>query len=255
MIATAMGLALLGQAPAAETAAERYYSNAIRVLEGKTVEQGVRPRVRSEPPIVKLDPPPVAGEGPPLPKDMKLERDWQVGPKCGPVAVFFLLNAMDIKATLPDVLEKIKVTEDGSSLSQLQAAARDYGLKADVVRFVPEEFSSLATPFIVHWKGPGEESGRNDHFDVVIRTYPDGKATVVDTTDGVVKTIESNRVIGSRASGYALVVRGSGAYASLIKWPLGLIGILDLALVGLLARKFATGRASSRAGVARAAAR
>src|SRR5438270_72324 len=152
---------LLGQARPAPTAAERYFQSACDYLDGKYHgEPSVHITGTKKPSGL-----PTSSRESAVPAEYRMERDWQKGERCGPVALFFLLRAEKIKVTIDDVMKSLVVTDKGTSMSQLREAAAKFGLDADVVRFTPDEFADLPVPFIVHWKGPGEDSGREDHFD------------------------------------------------------------------------------------------
>jgi hypothetical protein len=223
---------VLGQGATTETAAERYFRRAVGYLDRKEVKEAVADtRARELPVIHQEQPVPQTDKPPEVPREIMMERHWQVGKKCGPVALFFLLRAMDVPVELDGVLSRVPVTDRGSSMAQLQEAAGQFGLKTEVIRYVPERFSDVPTPFIVHWKGPGGESGKDDHFDVVVRTDRDGSAVMVDTTNGLVTTLASSRVIGTRASGYALVVRGgSPRLTAFLRWVLGAVVVVNAVL-------------------------
>ena len=222
---------LLGQSGPNMTAAERYYQSACDYLDGK--------------PSPELQPVHIRGSITPglpgsartsrIPAEYRMERDWQQGERCGPVALFFLLRAENIRVTFDEVISTIQVTEKGTSMAQLQEAAAKFGLETDVIRFIPDEFEGVPAPFIVHWQGPGEQSGGKDHFDVVLRSDLQGGGVIVDTTNCAVTTLGSLQSIAARASGYALVVRRRGPSASTPLWALG--GLVSINL-GLFAYQF-----------------
>jgi hypothetical protein len=229
---------LLGQAGPAQTAAERYLQSACDFLDGK---------YRGEPTVhitsaKKPSGLPTSLRESAVPAEYRMERDWQKGERCGPVALFFLLRAEKNKVSIDDVMKSLVVTDKGTSMAQLREAAAKFGLDTDVVRFTPDEFADLPVPFIVHWKGPGEESGRDDHFDVVLRTDPDYGGMIVDTTNCAVTSLGSMRAIGARASGYALVVRRRAPATAGLLWLLG--GMLGLNL-GLVTYRITSKRRAS----------
>src|SRR5207302_1841696 len=107
---------------------------------------------------------------PELPAYLKVERSWQTGKKCGPVALFFLLRSHGIHVDLDEVVASVPIGEKGSSLADLQEAAARFGLKTRVVKVVPEELSGLPKPHIIHWATGGSEV-TGGHFDLVVREH------------------------------------------------------------------------------------
>jgi hypothetical protein len=173
---------------------------------------------------------------PELPAYLRLERSWQTGKKCGPVALFFLLRCHGRNVTLDDVHAITRVGEKGSSMADLHEAAAWFGLKTRIIKIVPEELSGLPKPLIIHWATGVGNNDTNGHFDVLVREQimPDSSSyyEIIDTTSCIAQRISAQNA-GPRLSGYALIVDPLSNWWYLAAW--GLFGVLlavDLALAG-----------------------
>lgn len=181
---------------------------------------------------------PVPVEDPPklpeLPLHLRFEQSWQRGKNCGPVALFFLLALNGKTVALNDVLAKVPVNDDGSSLADLQAAAQYFGLDTDIVRLTPDGFADLPCPSIIHWTTVTSEPQLGNHFDVFLGYQPALGCDVIDTTNGRVAAI-AQAVAITRFSGYALIARKPYAWATLLlEWSLAVTWSANLVLAGVL---------------------
>ena len=173
---------------------------------------------------------------PELPAYLKVERSWQTGKKCGPVALYFLLRSHGRSVNLDEVIASVPISEKGSSLADLQEAAAHFGLKTRVVKVVPEELSSLPKPHIIHWATGGND-GTGGHFDLVVREYKStefpSEYEIIDTTSCIAQTVSAKNM-GPRLSGYALIVDPSSNRWYSAAWVLfGVLLAADGALAGV----------------------
>lgn len=224
-------LAMLGQA---ETDA---VSEIDAQLAATSVEQYFdlmeRPEFFRTQTIVTNDDPP---EMPELTEELRLERHWQTGMKCGPVALYFLLRLNGIDhVSMQQILDEVPTNERGTNLKALQDAALRYGMEAAVVRVTPETVSRLPHGSIVHWN-TNEESGQSDdHFDVYLSFIPDsGRYQIIDTTSCITKLVPHDS-LAQMASGYALMpqrtIRSKWTTASL--WVVFVMMLVMNAFVGI----------------------
>jgi len=146
------------------------------------------------------------------PSRYRLEVPFQEGPKCGPNALYVVLQILDIRCSYSEVLKSIPVSKDGSSLFDLQNCAHKFGLACEVRKGLsPDDIPALPMPVIVHLQGPAiAKSGRHisDHFAVIVGPDPQSPNQGfigVDTTNGAV-TRFTKAGFARSFSGYALVV-------------------------------------------------
>jgi hypothetical protein len=209
----------IGQPAGQETVAEKAFRLAASPAPGKSL---------TDFPQVRIDEPSVM---PSLPPDLRMEKAWQTGQKCGPVALFYLLRAHGHKVSLDEVLDRVAVTENGCSLADLQEAAVQFGMKTKVIKFVPEELSAVPKPFIIHWLAPGLKGQGANHFDVIVREVnqdlPDGgQCELINTTNCIALRVPT-KIMGPRLSGFALVADESRS-----PWYLGLWSVFSLVMLG-----------------------
>lgn len=186
---------LLGQvppnaAPQSQTTAERYF----QLVQDPKILATFQPASRP------IEDPPVM---PKLPNYLRMEGRWQAGPKCGPVALFFLLRLHGINVELDTLLQEVPITEKGCSLADLQTAAARHGLATRMVKTSPEEHPALPAPHVIHWIVQGSTESA-DHFDVVIRNLENGGCEIIDTTNCSDQEVSPSNM-SQRMSGYALV--------------------------------------------------
>ena len=226
-----------GQPPApAESLAERAFL-AMR-------EQGAPEKMVSR----KVEDPPTL---PALPSAFKLERGWQDGRSCGPVALYFFLRLQGQRVQLEDVIGSITTTEKGCSLTDLEAAATKFGVKMRAVKLTPEQLGELPTPAIIHYTTPGDRTKPVDHFDLLLgeSEADDGTSFELIDTTNCIKYRQPANAIGPKMSGYALIadsVSSNGAQPYALLWSgVVMVVALDVTLLGLIVRRAVWGRAPS----------
>lgn len=165
-----------------------------------------RDRFRPEKmPLVKILDPEDPSLLPEVPTRLRLEEEWQTGKKCGPVALYFLLNLKGISVNLDDVLKLIDTDEGGCSLQTLAEVSTQLGLAGVSVRKVsPADLQLLSPPFIIHWESVDRDSTKSGHFDVVVKVSRDGDLDTLDTTNCKFNRL-SLRAVSQQMSGYVLV--------------------------------------------------
>jgi predicted double-glycine peptidase len=178
-----------------------------------------------------LDRPPTL---PKLPDSLRLERGWQTGHKCGPVALYFMLNLNGIHTSLDDTLAKVPIIAGkGASIESLRQAAAEFGLETEVVQVSPQQFLSLPKGSIVHWNTIASADQANNHFDVLVGYVGADKYLIIDTTNCITTTV-SQDVATQRSSGYALIKRDMRRNVPLwLLWSIfGFVATVDVILAG-----------------------
>lgn len=125
-------------------------------------------------------------EGVTTPPHLQLDRPFQSGRKCGPNALYGLLQLQGISVRYEDVVAALPTSTVGVSLAQIQQASDQLGhrlrLRKDVT---PDELDKEHLPAIVHLSVPPER-GRDhapiDHFLLLIDENH-GKFVGLDTTN------------------------------------------------------------------------
>jgi hypothetical protein len=145
--------------------------------------------------------PPAAGGDVPLSRVVaEAVRRPPVQPTCGVDALYFVLQIHGQDPTLDELTRDIRLTDRGSSLADLRAAARARGLSYECVRCGPEELRRLPTPAIAHVAPLG---GTDLAHYVVVLAVRQNAVAVFDPNDNrfsEVPLAEFNR----RATGYYL---------------------------------------------------
>lgn len=180
--------------------------------------------------VIESDPRP-----PEVPAYLRFERGWQTGPKCGPVALYFLLRLKGIDASMDRVIGAVPLGEAGASLADLKKAADRFGLPTRTVAFTPEDMSNLPTPYIVHYNLSGSDDSKGNHFDVIFKSFGNQRCNFLDTTNCVVRSGDYGAMSG-RVSGYALITGTRHEWWLPILWA-AFVGVLagDAIMLGRVA--------------------
>src|SRR5581483_550246 len=101
---------------------------------------------------------------------------------CGPAALATLVRYLGGDVPLATVRELCRTTRSGTSLAQLEQAARALGLDADACSGAYESLSALAFPAIAHLTQPDAR----DHFVVVYHAGNDG-VVIGDPANGLLR--------------------------------------------------------------------
>jgi hypothetical protein len=189
---------------------------------------------------------------PEVPKDLRFEQAWQGGSRCGPVALYFLLKLHGLNVSLEQMIEAVPVSAEGASLAQLQTVAERFGLRTQAVKFTPEDMPKLPTPYIVHYNNAGTNDSRDNHFDVVFKSFGSTRCGFIDTTNCITKTGDYEAMVG-RVSGYALIPVAQGAWwRTALWWAFGAVLALDCVMLAVLGLRLRKSPAAAKAEVARA---
>ncbi|MBK8220826.1 MAG: hypothetical protein IPK73_07375 [Candidatus Obscuribacter sp.] len=115
--------------------------------------------------------------------------------KCGPYAVFNVLNALKPGSGLPSEIEKTRSTRQGTNLAMVKELAEKSGLKLQAAKRAPG--SAIVTPSVVHW--------RLDHFGALV-SAKNGHYVLKDPTfDNASYLSISQKAIDSQSDGYFLI--------------------------------------------------
>jgi ABC-type bacteriocin/lantibiotic exporter with double-glycine peptidase domain len=121
--------------------------------------------------------------------------------QCGPICAVIVANLLDVNVSLADAMANIQNTPDGTSLDSLKIYLESLGLLAVPVRVGANSLHDLDTPVIACVNG--------SHFVVVAQSH-NGQSLLVDPP--LEPTWVSSHRLGSRLSGYALVVASTDAW-------------------------------------------
>ncbi len=145
------------------------------------------------------------------PECLQFEMPFQRGPKCGPNAIFVILQIVGVDCSYADVLEAVPTPEGGANLQELVKCAEKFGLECEARKDVsPQEVAALPMPVILHLKSASikkDGSGHWDHFAVIAGPDPasDKGYIGVDTGNGSLTQFEKT-ALARNMSGYALVI-------------------------------------------------
>ncbi|NJM85487.1 MAG: hypothetical protein HC839_05000, partial [Leptolyngbyaceae cyanobacterium RM2_2_21] len=115
--------------------------------------------------------------------------------KCGPYAVFNVLNALKPGSGLPAEIEKVRSTRQGTNLAMVKELAEKSGLKLQAAKRAPG--AAIVTPSVVHW--------RLDHFGALV-SAKNGHYVLKDPTfDNAAYLSISQKAIDSQSDGYFLI--------------------------------------------------
>ncbi len=187
---------------------------------------------------------------PELPDDLKFERTWQTGKKCGPVSLFFLLRLKGFNIPRDRVISAVPLGEQGASLADLQKAAERFGLRTRTVKFDPENMPALPTPYIVHYNLSGSDDSKENHFDVVFKHFDKSRCNFVDTTNCVIRSGDFEAMVG-RVSGYALITESRSGWWMPFLWTAfaAILAANIIMLLRILLRRLSAGHNRIPAGV------
>jgi hypothetical protein len=135
---------------------------------------------------------------------------WRSERACGLNSLYFLLRCSGVE---PDyiAMQGGLLTEEMSSLFDLKAKARDYGMALEVVRLVPEGLRSAPRPIIAHMEIAGVGGQAGGHFVVVTHT-DDESVSYVDGSTAQSHTV-TWRDFNKEWSGYAAYLDNPGGFA------------------------------------------
>ncbi|MBK8223167.1 MAG: hypothetical protein IPK73_19295 [Candidatus Obscuribacter sp.] len=115
--------------------------------------------------------------------------------KCGPYAIFNVLNALKPGSGLPSEIEKTRSTRQGTNLAMVKELAEKSGLKLQAAKRAPG--AAIVTPSVVHW--------RLDHFGALV-SAKNGHYVLKDPTfDNASYLSISQKAIDSQTDGYFLI--------------------------------------------------
>lgn len=175
-----------------------------------------------------------------LPPEFRFERGWQAGPNCGANALFFMLRLNGRPVNRQELIKHLAPPKQGSSLEELQQAARQWGLETKVLRTAPDGVERLDRPFIAHLSLPPNDAG---HYLLVLGASGNS-FQVIDGTNG--SLVELRRGTFYRHwSGYVLVT-GTDWVGPLLRLILFVLAAVFLVLTGLALYLHRRGRSVAR---------
>ncbi len=152
-----------------------------------------------------------------LPAELHFEQVWQAGPMCGPNALFFMMRLNGVPVNHAELLKHLAPPKQGSSMAELQQAARQWGLATEILQTTPSGLDRLHVPFIAHLSLPPNDAG---HYLLVLRTNEDSLKTI-DGTKGTLLTVRRETFL-RHWSGHVLVTGRDwlGSLLRLVFWSL-----------------------------------
>jgi len=149
---------------------------------------------------------------------------WRVAQKCGVNALYVALRLHGKQVDYRELESRLPVGEDGSTLADMKACARAFGLHAEVVKATPEALTRCRLPVIAHCE---QERSRSGHYIVVMSVTPAG-VQFIDGTTTAISTLTTSE-FKQLWTGYLLV------FENRLWWSLLFPGaaILGLCSIGL----------------------
>jgi hypothetical protein len=125
---------------------------------------------------------------------------WRNPRRCGPNCVYAYLRLHGHDIPLSAVVERVPLTDRGSSLADLRAAATDLGVSSRVLRTIPSRLVEIDLPAIAHMQT------REGHFVIILKVDPE-VIVVSDMLRGDVERMPPD-VFYEQWSGFVLVPSG-----------------------------------------------
>lgn len=155
---------------------------------------------------------------------------WRSGPYCGVNAAYALLSLLGGDASYEHVRSQIRVSDAGSSITDIRDFLCGEGFEVTVVRANPSELVRTPAPFIAHFERDERQaympSGRG-HFVVVISA----DRSAIRYIDGATAAIENRATqdFVRNWSGYLLVPQRNSYYGPILQT----VGFSIVALLGI----------------------
>jgi hypothetical protein len=152
--------------------------------------------------------------------DMPTPDPWQVGPACGPNALYCLLRIRNVGVDYSALLRYLSPPDEGNSLEELRRAAAHWGLELRVYKLGKHQIGEIEEPFIAHIT----DQGASHHALVVGQ---DGLGVRIWDPERAHESIVPMPKFARIWSGYvlALGVRNRSFWVSAIAFSFALLGV------------------------------